>query len=78
MTDGFLLSTMLPAPGQGALAVQCRSDDAETLAWLRTIDDPVVRSAVTAERAFLQARRGMLTPIAAHCTLDNTGGGIRF
>ena len=76
VTDWLPLRTMLPAPGQGALAVQCRSDDAETLAWLRTINDPAVRLAVTAERAFLQALGGGCSaPIAAHCTIDTTDGG---
>lgn len=43
---------MLPAVGQGALAVQVRSDDAETLALVASADDPETRAAVTAERAF--------------------------
>ena len=44
--------TMLPAPGQGALAVQCRNE-AEWLAFFGGIDDTGARAAVTAERAFL-------------------------
>ena len=44
--------TMLPAPGQGALAVQCRRE-AEWLAFFGGIDDKKTRAAVTAERAFL-------------------------
>lgn len=44
--------TMLPAPGQGALAVQCRPE-AEWLAFFGGIDDREARAAVTAERAFL-------------------------
>ena len=44
---------MLPAPGQGALAVQCRVDDAKTLSLLAKIEDPATRAAVTAERKFL-------------------------
>ena len=44
--------TMLPAPGQGALAVQCRQEP-EWLAFFRGIDDQETRAAVTAERAFL-------------------------
>jgi hydroxymethylbilane synthase len=44
---------MLPAPGQGALAVEVREDDVELRAVVATLDDPATRAAVTAERAFL-------------------------
>jgi hydroxymethylbilane synthase len=43
---------MLPAVGQGALAVQVRSDAAEALAIVAAMDDPATRAAITAERAF--------------------------
>lgn len=57
---------VLPAPAQGALAVQCRDDDQRTRALLATLDDPVVRAATTAERAFLEGLGGgCLAPIAA-------------
>jgi len=46
------LETMLPAPGQGALAVQCRQE-AKWLGFFGGIDDKETRVAVTAERAFL-------------------------
>jgi hydroxymethylbilane synthase len=46
-------STMLPQVGQGALAVECRSDDDAVIAHLATIDDPDVRVPLEAERAFL-------------------------
>ena len=48
---------MLPAPGQGALALQCRREP-EWLALFDAIDDPDTRAAVTAERAFLAALGG--------------------
>ena len=44
---------MLPAPAQGALAVECRRDDAETRRLLAAIDDPSARGLAAAERAFL-------------------------
>jgi hydroxymethylbilane synthase len=47
-----------PAPGQGALAVQCRADDEATLSWLRRIDHSPTRAAVETERAFLRASGG--------------------
>jgi hydroxymethylbilane synthase len=57
---------MLPAPGQGALAVQCRADDAVTRAMLDALADADVTAAVTAERAFLLALGGGCdAPIAA-------------
>ena len=52
--------TMLPAPGQGALAVQCRAGDARVLALLAAIDDPEARATTTAERAFLRDARRRL------------------
>ena len=61
------LETMLPAPGQGALGVQCRADDTETLELLAAIHQPDVAATVMAERAFLHALGGgCATPVAAH------------
>ena len=55
---------MLPAAGQGALAVECRIDDAATRAILAHIDDPDTRTAVTAERAVLaRLEAGCTAPI---------------
>ena len=64
--EWFPLERILPAPGQAALAVQCRSDDSRTRALLSEIDDPKVRAAVTAERTFLEALGGgCALPVAA-------------
>jgi len=61
------LDEMLPAPGHGALAIQCRADDEETLAALAAIHDAQTASAVLAERAFLEGLGGgCAVPIAAH------------
>ena len=49
---------MLPAPGQGALAVECRSDDLELAAALAALEDTHSRSAVDAERAVLATLEG--------------------
>jgi hydroxymethylbilane synthase len=65
---------MLPAPGQGALAVQCRADDDLTRLLLAAIDDSATRQAVTAERAFLSGLGGGCSaPVAA---LGEVGGGV--
>jgi hydroxymethylbilane synthase len=59
------VDTMLPAPGQGALALQCRAGDEETLELLGAIDDAATRAATTAERAFLRALgAGCTAPVA--------------
>ncbi|MCA9928043.1 MAG: hydroxymethylbilane synthase [Anaerolineales bacterium] len=61
------LDVMLPAPGQGVLAVQCRADDVETLRMLSAIHQPEVATAVTAERSFLHhLGGGCATPVAAY------------
>ena len=58
--------TMLPAPGQGALAVQCRAGDDATLELLQAVDDPRGRAETTAERAFLATLgAGCAAPVAA-------------
>jgi hydroxymethylbilane synthase len=66
------LSQMLPAPGQGALALQTRMEssvDVRTL--VRAVHDPVTAAAVTAERMFLQALGGGCgEPIAAYAEVD--------
>lgn len=56
----------LPAPGQGAIAIECRADDGETRALLARIDHQPSRAAVMAERALLAALGGNChSPIAA-------------
>ncbi|MGN7468410.1 hydroxymethylbilane synthase [Brevibacillus sp. SAFN-007a] len=57
----------LPAVGQGALAIECRADDEETLALLKQLDDEPTRLAVTAERSFLhKLQGGCQVPIGAY------------
>ena len=71
ITATLPLDVMIPAPGQGALAVQCRADDAETLAFLAAIEDAASRRATVAERAFLHALGGGCSlPAGAHATTD--------
>jgi hydroxymethylbilane synthase len=65
------LEQMLPAPGQGALAVQCR-DDAESLDLLKPINHLETQAAVTAERAFLSGLGGgCALPVAAYAHVEN-------
>jgi len=63
----FGYEEMLPAPAQGALAVECRGADTATREMLKAIDNPELRLAVTAERAFLAAIDGGCSfPAGAH------------
>lgn len=72
ISEVFPLEVMLPAPGQGALAVQCRADDAETLELLSAIHDPLTAAAVEAERAFLSGLGGGCSlPVAAFAEKNN-------
>lgn len=57
---------VLPAPAQGALALECRSDDAGLVDLLARLDDPDTRAAVDAERALLSAlEAGCTAPVGA-------------
>ncbi|AWT52000.1 porphobilinogen deaminase [Mycolicibacterium smegmatis MKD8] len=57
---------MLPAPAQGALAVECRAGDTELIAILSELDDPDTRAAVTAERVLLaELEAGCSAPVGA-------------
>lgn len=65
---------MMPAPGQAALAVQCRANDNRMLDVLAAIDDADVRKATTAERTFLASLgAGCSMPLAAYATVSETG-----
>ncbi len=58
ITEVLDRSWMLPAVGQGALGLECRSDDGETIALLGHLNDPQTQQAVLAERAFLRGLGG--------------------
>lgn len=71
ITEYLPFELMLPAPGQGALAVQCRADDAATRALLAPLDHKPTRAAVEAERAFLTGLGGgCAAPVAAYATAE--------
>ncbi|MCW5253077.1 MULTISPECIES: hydroxymethylbilane synthase [unclassified Streptomyces] len=66
VTDFLSVDTILPAPGQGALAVECPTHDVELTAALAELDDPFTRVAVTAERSLLAAlEAGCSAPVGA-------------
>jgi hydroxymethylbilane synthase len=65
-TETFDPMLMLPAPAQGALAVECRIDDPELVETLGVLDHAPTRAAVTAERALLATlEAGCSAPVAA-------------
>ncbi|MBA4376674.1 MAG: hydroxymethylbilane synthase [Anaerolinea sp.] len=73
ITEYLPYEVMLPAPGQGALAIQCRSDDTELLQVLQPIHDLSTYRAITAERAFLAALGGGCSaPVAAYAMTNST------
>ncbi|ARF56112.1 hydroxymethylbilane synthase [Streptomyces gilvosporeus] len=76
---------VLPAPGQGALAIECAATNVQLAAQLAGLDDPYTRAAVTAERSLLAAlEAGCSAPVGALADLSpssrlrsSTGGPKR-
>ena len=67
VSEIFEPDDMVPAPGQGALAVECRAEDGELTELLAMIDHPASRAAVTAERSLLAAlEAGCSAPVGAY------------
>ncbi len=68
-------SLLMPAPAQGVLAVECRTDDPVTAAQLRTLDHAPTRAAAIAERGFLAALDGGCSaPVGALAELAAEAG----
>lgn len=66
------LGQMLPAPGQGALAIEMRADDPHAARVAGALNDPVTEMAVCAERAFLRrAGGGCNVPVAVHARVHD-------
>jgi len=72
ITERIPFDICLPAPGQGALALQVREDDLATREFVAQLDHAPSRAAVTAERAFLEMLAGGCTvPVGALATLSD-------
>jgi hydroxymethylbilane synthase len=70
---------MLPAVGQGALAIEARANDAEVMKLLAGLDDRDTRCAVEAERALLAALEGgCQVPLGAWARMEPNGAGRRL
>ncbi|MCX5141021.1 MULTISPECIES: hydroxymethylbilane synthase [unclassified Streptomyces] len=77
VTDFLSVDTVLPAPGQGALAIECAATSADLAAALAELDDPYTRAAVTAERALLAAlEAGCSAPVGALADLLADGQAV--
>ena len=71
-TELFDPADFLPAPGQGALAVECRADDAELREILAPLEHAPTRAAVVAERALLAAlEAGCHAPVGGYAQLSH-------
>jgi hydroxymethylbilane synthase len=74
VTEIFEIDAMLPAPGQGALAVECRAADTQLIQLISAIDHAPTRVAVTAERSLLAAlEAGCSAPVGAYATERHSG-----
>jgi hydroxymethylbilane synthase len=74
ITQRLSVETMLPAIGQGALALEAREDDTRVVALVRSLSDPAAELTVAAERALLAGLGvGCRTPVAGHATLEGAG-----
>jgi hydroxymethylbilane synthase len=71
VSEFFDPQAMVPAPGQGALAVQCRADDQAALELLAGVDDPRSRAEGAAEREFLrELDSGCTAPVGAYAQAE--------
>lgn len=76
-TDFFDPAEFLPAPGQGALAIECRADDAELIGMLARLDHAPTRAAVAAERALLATlEAGCSAPVGGYALLGPGDGQL--
>jgi hydroxymethylbilane synthase len=72
ITDILPFETMLPAVGQGALAVEARSGDNEIISLLAVLRHQPTSDAILAERALLrELEGGCQIPVGAHAVIDN-------
>jgi len=79
VTQVFEPDEMLPAPGQGALAVECRDDEPELAALLAAVSDRASLAAVTAERSLLEAlEAGCSAPIGAYAAVAPPGQHVQL
>jgi hydroxymethylbilane synthase len=77
-TAELAVEVSLPAPGQGALGIECRADDAEMRSILSSLHDPEAARCVMAERGVLLGVGGdCRTPLGAHARRSGEGLHLR-
>jgi hydroxymethylbilane synthase len=77
VTEPLETDLVLPAPGQGALAVECRADDADLRGLLSGIDHSPSRDAVVAERSLMSTlEAGCSAPLGAFAQIGSIGPGL--
>lgn len=75
----FSVEELIPAVGQGALALETRADDQVTRSLLAPLEDPEARATAEAERTFLHALGGDCNvPLAGHARVDRPNNRLRF
>ena len=69
---GALLDQMIPAAGQGTLAITARAGDSESIALARSLDDAATHNSLTAERALIEVLEADChTPVGAHASFED-------
>ncbi len=77
ITDFFPVDSILPAPCQGAIGIECRADDKDTLSLLSAIENSDARRCTELERLFIATLgMGCHTPVAAFAEIEN--GRVHF
>ena len=72
ITEYLSPDIMLPAIGQGTIAIECRSDDSNTISLIKHLNDPITELCITAERAVnRKLNGGCQSAIAALATIEN-------
>ena len=70
-TEVFAPGILIPAPAQGALAVECRESDPGAVTAIETLIDPAAAACAAAERRILaRLEAGCTAPVASHATID--------
>lgn len=69
------IDSCLPAIGQGAIAIECRADDADTITMLKSVNDAATETAIVAERSYMKTiGGGCKFPLGAYATIE--GGEV--